>query len=539
MRKQLAFIAMAILSLYSALADELATKNSAKIEITTRTSYGVNLDNPNQNGLAMDFAELGIYYGMINGGFITNKIKTDEPIGFIQLELGSIDTRFTTANGLNPDDNNPATVGNDTNHQPDTDTGMGWNAANSHTGYWSPVYIERLVSGIAWGDWLLQLAAGGDPPENWRPWSRNNGSYATSEIINRWAYMETRLQYQRPSIPVFLQKNPTPGKPIDESSYWLDGDEDKNIDLNLYPKGSATIGLAWNTTDFSMMLKYASERDWMTPPPANDPQNGTGLGYDLMIAPSTIKGMRVFASATKEFNWGTPGNPQPFAAGGKFAYDISVAEGLSLEPYVGYETVLYDSLAGSTTNQQEFAGGVTLHWPGNGGWQYDPLQQRNGVLFPGLTIAYTLRDANLNSDTDLMRHNLRVTMFEESSDYGLIPGIGSELSVQYNNLSDGDNSQLLATLYFDYTINDIGNGSLIPWTKIYFDNIGNGAGSGRSNNLKTDVGIKLAKLIKNTVIGLTWESKNLLGINQNINDLNTTNGYYGFGFINLWAEIKL
>lgn len=520
-------MAILIVSILTNLsAKDLAIKEGAKIEITTRTSYGISLDNPDQQGLALDFTNLKLTYNMFNGGAISNKIVTNEPIGFMKFELGGMDLVWATNDGYNADDNNPG-----------EDTNLGWNSAD--TGYTYPVYIERFTSGILWQDWLLQLAGGGDAPENWRPWSRNEGSYATSEIINRWAYMETRLQYRRKPVPEYLSTLETnPSARPSEDVYWADGDKSQIEDLYLAP-GGTTIGLALNKPDFSLMVKYATENEWTKKPTTEDEKNGTAIGLDTSFIPTSIPGFRSFASITKELNYGKNDTPQPFAVGGKIMYKIPIMGEFAIEPYLGYELLLFDNNDIDHSNAQEVAGGFTIHWPGAGGWQWDALQQRNGVLFPGLTLAWIMLDTDLDSSINDPRHNLRLTLFEESNGFGLSPFIGAEVSVEYKNFTNSSESDLLFTTYLDYDITGVGKGIITPWTKVLYDNLGLEAGHKRINNLKIDAGIKLTRFIKNATLGLTYQSKNLTAEVKDTEDHDLTWGYYGLGFTQLWVEIKL
>lgn len=525
MKRTAAFAALTTFVLALLPAKELALKNAASIDIKTKTSWGINLDNPDQNGLALDYLNLAIILDQINGGTITNKLKTDMPVGFMTLDLSQIETRWTTYSdaGGSTDNNNP---GGTTNILP------GWNS--SATGYWSPIYIENFISGIAWKNWTLQLAAGGDSANNWRPWARNNGSYARSEFIQRWAYMDTRIQYRRQNIPHYLRYlSEDPTIIPDQTMYWTDGTKDTNIALN--PTGTM-VGLCFDGTDFSGMLKYMTENEWTKARTDSDPKNGNAAGLDFAFEPTYLKGFRVFGSAGILFNYGDDDSEQPWALGGKVCYNIPLFGSYSVEPYVGYQQICYYENA-DDPDAREYSAGVTIHWDGNGGWQYDAMAERDGVLFPGLTIAYTLLDSDTSSNSDTMDSNVKITLFEESDNYGVVPGLGAELCTEMLGLNDFVTSQILLSMYLDYTVYGIGNGILIPWTRILYDNLGQGEDAGRVNNFKIDAGLRCDKYIKNAAFGVTYESKNLTA--RNHDETNLTYGYYGLGFLQAWVEIKL
>ena len=555
MKKLLPLLLLPLLVLSPLSGKDLSVKTQAKIDITTNTSYGVNLDNPDQQGLRMDFSHFGISFNLANGGLVSNKIKSDGPSGFVQFEFGGLQLDWGNTSSLyDKDMNNPGLT-----------TNLGFNSGN--TGYTYPIYIERFVSGIQWrafdGEFVVQLAGGGDAPENWRPWSNVQRGYLMSEFIQRWAYLDTRVQYQRASVPAYLNnaKMSSTGLP-DDSNYWIDGNPTDPLnytrDLNLNPQGTL-VGLQFNAADFSIMGKFTTEKTWADKNPKD--HNGMAFGVDASFTPQAIKGLKAYASAGKEINYGTDSDPQPSAFGGKLGWDFPVADPLTLEPYLGVQTKIWDKIgvSGTTTyyNATEASAGLTVHWPGNGGWQWDNLEQRNGVLFPGLTVAYTIRDHNdtygggAKADANPIQ-SLRATLFEESGDYGLVPGLGAEIVVEdidfLNNPkvdtssvknSDSPNGMLLTTTYLDYTLVDLVPGELVPWTRIYWDNFVSPTVGSRVNNLKVDLGLKLAKAVRNAVFGIDYQSRNLTSAVRDVNGGDVFNGAYGLGMVKAWVEVSL
>jgi len=543
---------LALAALSPLPAKDLATKASAKIDITTNTSYGVSLDDTRKRGLQMDFSHFGLSYDFAPGGLLTNAVKSDDPYGFIQVEFGGLSLAWGNSKSLYDKDlNQPSTV---------PDTGLGFNGGN--TGYSYPIYLERFASGINWGPWFLQLAAGGDEPENWRPWSNFLRGYIRSEMLQRWAFQDTRIQYQRPNIPTMLSKMSNRNIP-DEGQYWNNGNPyDSNgavatkgtlRDIVLNPSGTL-VGLNYNADDWSAMLKFVTEKGWSDAVTDNP---GQALGLDFAYTPQEIPGLKAYASAGIEQDYGTDGSPQPWALGGKAGYTFPVSDTISLEPYAGVQIKHWDKIGtlGSLDyeNAHEASMGLTVHWPGDGGWQWDPLQQRNGVLFPGLTLAYTIRDNNDLYDTSASSkitkgshpiQSLLLTLYEESGDGGLLEGIGSEIAVQYNdfqNFSKGlgatsSLNQLLVTTYFDYTIPEVFGGQLVPWTKVFVDDIGQQSG-GSAYNLKVDAGLRLEKAVRNTTFGFTYESKNLTGTTSSATNL--VSGEKGQGLARVWIEVRI
>lgn len=546
--KRVVLLLMPLLAALPLSAKDLTVKTQAKMDLTTDTSYGVNLDNPKQQGLKMDFAHFNISFNLANGGLTSNKIKSDDPAGFVQFEFGGLQFNWNNTGALyDKDANNPG-----------QNTKLGFNSGG--TGYTYPVYIERFVSGITWkafdGEFVAQLAGGGDAPENWRPWSNLQRGYITSEFLQRWAFLDTRIQYQRAALPAYLT-NPkmSPVGIPDDSNYWNHGnanDPSGTIrDLSLNPQGTL-VGLQFNTTDFSLMGKFITEKTWADKNPVDN--NGMGFGLDVALTPADLKNFKTYASVGKTLHYGKDNDPQAFAYGAKTGWELPLVDALTIEPYLGFQGKEWDKIGqvGSDRyyNAHEASAGVTLHWPGNGGWQWDPLEDRNGVLFPGLTVAYTIRDNNdvyknsTKADTNPIQ-SLLVTLFEESGDYGLVPGLGAEVAIQaFDFLNEpknlaSPNSMFLVTGYFDYTLVDLIPGELVPWTRLYYDNLYSPTEGARVNNLKVDAGLKLSKAVRNTVFGLSYLSNNLTSKVKDTAWSDAYNGAYGLGMVKVWVQVSL
>ena len=172
-----------------------------------------------------------------------------------------------------------------------------------------------------------------------------------------------------------------------------------------------------------------------------------------------------------------------------------------------------------------------MRWPGQAGWFTDYILNKDGRVFPGMSLAYSAY-GNADEISDL-NHSVKFTLFEPRGDDGVFYRIGSEMIVDLTQLGK-DSWNLFATLYLDYEIPGFLNtrGKLIPWVTLCYDNIPYTAGSEkgeRENAFKTDLGLKLDGMITNTVFGLVWNSGNL------ISDKSDTSK----GFIKTYVEIKL
>ena len=153
-----------------AVPREIESDEGASLVVTTRTSFGVDLDHPERYGLRTEFPRLGLYIRLIPWQNVTNKVNSDDPIGFIDLNLGINEIRFT--NGAFADDNNPGER-----------VGMGWNDPTRATGYFARCYLKgsgRTRRDISW----FQLAAEGI--QFLEPWNRISPENGPLHQLGLW-----------------------------------------------------------------------------------------------------------------------------------------------------------------------------------------------------------------------------------------------------------------------------------------------------------------------------------------------------------------
>ncbi|AEJ61822.1 hypothetical protein Spith_1561 [Spirochaeta thermophila DSM 6578] len=469
-------------------AKEVQMEQSAQLVITTRTSFGVDLDEPYKFGLLTEFPRIGLYYRLSPWQPLTNLVKSDEPVGFVEVTLHLMEIRFT--NGQYPDDNNPGEI-----------IGWGWNDPSTATGYFAPIYLENMRAGIAWNEWILQLAAGGDD-EFWKPWNRSL-AYANERVLASWAYMDTRVQYRRDIIP----NMPTMG----ETYYWTFSDQTSPMDQLSAAYGGSMVGVQYTGEEFVGMLKFATEFPWTAPQITEENSNGLAAGFDYAITPAALPGFRTIGSIVGKYQYGTDADPDPIVMGTNVSYDIPIEVasgfgGLSVEPYLGYDIAAQIPETGDPLWSHEVGVGVTFHWPGTSGWAYDYLADRTGVTQPGMSIAYKLYQEDLSSSDEPVQ-SLLVTLFEDPGDEGILYDVGMELVAEWMDFTNPD-SKILISLYTDYLTPVSAEGMLRPWVKLFWDTLS--PGGEVDHNLKSDVGVKLENVIRNTTLGLTWESRNLL-----------------------------
>lgn len=538
-----ALVLLAGLGLGGASARELDTKSGAAIEIQSQTDFGWDLDNPYRFGLAFSLPELSLTYDLFGYQQVTNKTKTNDPVGFIDFTLGEVQIRFT--NGALPDYNASNTVG------------LGFNdSASSSPGYFGPLYLQNFRSGILWGNWVFQLGAGGTD-YYWDAWHREQSGYAL--MATSWAYLDTRVQYLRPLVPKMISLGST--EFTDETDYWLydtqTGESSYGIDNLSGAFGGAMVGAQYVSSEFSTMFKLGTQHDWTSAAVTSSKPNGIAVGWDYTFTPSTLKGFRVMGSvdtavhyqstAVANINTNTGKNtiasPDQVVGGVKVGYDIALPKMPvkinSIEPYLGIDVSQPFALGSDPvgTPSLEGSAGFTLHWPGMNGWGYDYLQReygRTGNVYSGATFAYKLYVADTSSFTPV--HSLLVTLYNDA-DGGLWSDSGAELSAEYLDFANADGiNQLKVTAYLDRSIPSVLGGVLTPWTKVYFDNFKLAGMSSRENNLMVLTGLKLKKAIRNVEFDLTYESRNLLA-DASSTDVN--DGYGKLGVVKTSVLVKL
>ena len=557
MKKSIIGVALLVSWAMGASALQLDTKSSATLDIVTETAFGVDLDHPYSYGLEFSVPELSLDIDLLGHQDISNRVKTRDPVGFVDLTLDTVSLRYN--NGALPDYNNPGNV-----------VGFGFNdSAQQTTGYFGPLYLQNMRAGIIWGDWLIQLGAAGTD-YFWDPWHREQTGY--SSMDSGWAYLDTRVQYLRPLIPAVIKAGIN-----DETDYWVYDSQSESQQYGiegLTPNyGGTMIGLQYVGAQFSTMFKVSTQYAWDDPQITASTPNGIAVGLDYSFKPSDLTGFRVLGDVIAGFDerpmQATPSTaasatiPDPvvsplsttvlptgktstdMVAGGiKLGYDIPLPRSslhlTSIEPYVGFEMSqpLYMIPTDNTaTPAAEASAGFTLHWPGIQGWGYDYLQRelgRTGNVYSGLTVAYKVYEPDVTAPKPI--HSLLVTMYNDP-DQGLWEQTATELVAQWFDFANasGVNTFELSA-YVDHALPSPTGGVLVPWTKIYYDNFRLVAGDPRTNNLMVFCGVKLRKLVRNTEFGLSYESRNLFA-SPNSTDVNS--GYGDLGIVKASVQISL
>ena len=500
--KKIHFLVVFLGCIFYMHAAEASTDLTAEFKVTSRTSFGFDLDNPYRYGLKQELADFNFILHLTPYQKLTNKVNSSEPVGFINLTFFNLDLMSDESLGYN-------------SGVPDSKAFLMRN--RFQTG--------EFLAGIAYSNWIFQFNAGANEPF-WDPW--NKGIQFTNDNVKfSWAYLDSVVDVKRvkkiselaPQDPVVTQFQQDACGPTDQFGLNISG---------------TTIAALYNKEDvFGLNLKFATEYGYDSEAITEDNKNGLAAGFDLVLTPPALPGLKIFASAGGSVNYGIDKNPDPLVFGSRIGYNIPLNEDISLEPYAGFDGGLKFVEDGEKKEPFEFevSGGLTMRWPGQAGWFTDYILNKDGRVFPGMSLAYSAY-GNADEISDL-NHSVKFTLFEPRGDDGVFYRIGSEMIVDLTQLGK-DSWNLFATLYLDYEIPGFLNtrGKLIPWVTLCYDNIPYTAGSEkgeRENAFKTDLGLKLDGMITNTVFGLVWNSGNL------ISDKSDTSK----GFIKTYVEIKL
>ncbi|NLJ10060.1 MAG: hypothetical protein GX438_06950 [Treponema sp.] len=482
MRKKTWLSLMIIYSLINCLQvfpGDISLADSGSFNLTSRTSFGIDLDNPYRYGLTQDLTDFQLVINLVPYQKLSNKVKSDNAVGFINLTLFNLDLV--------------------------TSEGLGYNAGVPDN---NGAYLRRnrfqtgeFLAGIAKGNWIFQMNAGANEPF-WSPWNKGL-EYVNDKVKFTWAYLDSMVDVKRitpigslkPEDPVVTQFQQDTKGPTDSLGFDV---------------GGSTIAALYTLENrFGMNLKFATEYGYNSDAITPQNRNGITAGIDTVFIPPQLEKFKIFLSADGSYEYGLDSNPDPVMVGGKAGYRIPLNDDFALEPYVGTDVgVKIKETGGYDSGEYETAMGITVHWPGQGGWYTDYILNRDGRVFPGLSLAYKIYNS-LDEGFSSAKQSMKFTLFEPRGDEGLFYGIGSEIVADFVDIGSMDRI-LYITSYFDYTLPGVlqSPGAFIPWITICYDNVPDG--SQRKQSVKIDGGLKLEKVVSNTIISLGWNSGDLV-----------------------------
>lgn len=484
----------------TAFAGEITLGDTGRFDLTSLTSFGVDLDHPYRYGLNQELLDFSLVLNLVPYQKLSNRVNSPSAVGFVDLTLFHLDLMTVEGMGYNP----------------------GIDDDNGEDAYLTRNRFQtgEFVAGIAKGNWIIQMNAGGNEPF-FSPWNKGL-QYVNDKVKFTWAYMDSMVDVVRTSAVSDL----VPQEPVMEQ-FQQDGTSLADA-LGMGPVGGATVGLMYNKEDsFGLNFKLATENTYNSDVNSAENVNGLAAGIDYVVTPQSFAGLKVFASVGGTYQYGKDLNADPVMVGTKVSYAIPLSEDISLEPYTGIDFgTTFDDAGGIGEKEFEIAAGTVMRWPGEGGWYTDYFMDDEGRVFPGMAVAYKILGSTGVEAGDYL-HDVKFTLFEPKGDEGVFYGIGAEAVVDIANITKEDKT-LIASLYLDYTKPGVfsSSGSLIPWVIICYDNLPDG--SDRTQAVKIDTGVKLDGFITNTVLGLTWDSGDVLHDDT----------AYRFGYLKATCEIK-
>ena len=529
----IAAIALLVVMPFAAFAIEIPMSDSARLDITSRTSFGFDLDETFRFGLSNELTQLDLVFGLAPYQKISNRLNTPDAVGFINVTLFHLDLiKVTPQLGYNP----PAGIG--TNRY--------------QTG--------EFLAGIVKGNWLVQLNAGGNEPFS-SPWNKG------LEFINdgfkfSWAYLHTMVDIRRVNaisgVPVVTKRGienlEGDGQTAAHETMKQFGfDAVGNIADRFGPSfGGQMVAVMYNADSFGINTKIATQYAFDSSNITKSNKNGFAAGVDTVFMPEFLPGLKVFASVLTTQGYSFDEDPDPLVGGTRVGYTVPLTEDISFEPWVGFDIgTKFKDKGGNEKPEYEFSIGGTMRWPGQGGWLKDYIVNSDGRVFPGMSFGYKIYE---NTETETgVEHSVNFTLFEPRGDEGVFYKVGSEIIVDVidltnatapgepgNTLIPSDKTgrdpawrgfTILATVYFDYELGKIGKipGSFVPWTILYYDNLpGATKDDDRINDFKIDIGVNLENAVANTTFGFVWNTGSLI-----------QEAARRWGTIRLTAEIKL
>ena len=532
----------ALLILPAALfAIDISMGDSARLDIVSRTSFGIDLDNTYRYGLSNELTQVDLVFGLAPYQQLSNRLNSPGAVGFINVTLFNLDL-IKIDNDIDYHYTSP----------PVSPLPIGTN--RYQTG--------EFLAGIVKGPWLIQLNAAGNEPFA-SPW--NKGLQFINDRFNfSWAYLDSMVDVRRikaiSGIPVITKRGEEnmagDGQTMDhgeESTMKQFGfDTVGNIADRFSPRSISgqMIALMYNADTIGINLKLGTQYPFSSPAITPDNKNGLAAGLDSVFTPDLLPGLKIFASLMGAWNWrgqytDKKDFPDPIMGGTRIGYNIPLNEDISVEPWVGLDlgTRIKDG-GGAEKLGYEVSFGGTMRFPGQGGWLTDYILNSDGRVFPGMSLGYKIYEER-EKNTGL-EHSIKFTLFEPKGDDGLFYVLGSEIIIDLIDLTnvtagnaaitynpDNDPAwkgfSVLGTAYFDFELNNIDKipGTLVPWTILYYDNLPGAANNNaRINDMKIDLGLNLEDAIPNTTFGIVWNTGSLIQKSK-------------LGYLRLIAEIRL
>ena len=520
-RIQITTIMLLLIIPAAVFAIDISASDSVRLDITSRTSFGIDLDNTYRYGLANELTQFDLVFGLAPYQKLSNKLNSPDAVGFIDVTLFNLDlVKVDKKAGYN---------------DPTISGGAPMGTNRYQTG--------EFLAGIVKDPWLIQLNAAANEPFS-SPWNKG------LEFINdgfkfSWAYLDSMVDVRRvkeiSGVPAITMRG--------EENMYGDGDIGANAGFTMQQFTFDSVGniadrfgpsynahmvaVMYNADNFGINIKLGTQKPFYDDTITSKDKNGLALGVDSVITPTGIPGLKIFASLMGMLNWDDDSRPDPLFGGTRIGYNIPLNDDLSVEPWAGIDMrTRFENNGGVEDPGYEVSFGGNMRWPGFGGWAKDYILNSDGRVFPGMSLGYKIYEDKSRSSNPGIEHSIKFTLFEPKGDEGLFYVLGSEIIVDLVDLTGvSEGFTTLATAYFDLEFNNVGKipGTLVPWTILYYDNLpGTEEDSKRINDMKIDIGVNLENAIANTTFGIVWNTGSLIQQTK-----------YHWGYLRLIAEIRL
>ena len=508
----------------TAFSIDISMGSTARLDVVSRTSFGIDLDNLYRFGLYNELTQVDLVFNLAPYQQLTNRVNSPEAVGFIEFTLFHLDLiKIGRSVGYNP----PGTMG--------------------HNRY----QTGEFLAGIANGPWVFQFNAGGNEPFS-SPWNKGM-QFINDGFKFSWAYLDSMVDIRRIRyISDITGRDIMTGRGEENmdgagqtmehptmKQYGFDslGNIADRLGMNL---SCQMVAAMYNSENFGLNLKFGTRLPFYDEGIDEDNPNGLAVGIDTVFNRFFLDGIKVFFSMIGTYNWSVSTGQSPLAAGTRIGYNIPLVEGVSVEPWAGFDIrTRYDKDGEFQDPGYEASVGFNMRFPGEGGWLTDYIINSDGRVFPGMSLGYKIFEDKAAGRE--MEHTLKFTLFEPRGDEGMFFMLGSEIILEFIDITNVNFGMpattndppggftILGTAYFDLEFNNVGRipGTLRPWTIFYFDNLpGETKESERITDTKIDLGFNFENTIPNTVLGIVWNSGSMLQRNRT-------------GFLRCFVEIRL
>ncbi len=245
------------------------------------------------------------------------------------------------------------------------------------------------------------------------------------------------------------------------------------------------VYFGYNDKLIDVTVKFGSESDWEA---IN--QGGFSFGLETEIRPMdnlTVNATAIGLYRNSEYDYESLG-PIAFGVSSKYSHKLPLFD---VEPYIGFD----GQLNTDDSFNYEIGGGISLAW-GEYKWSWDDLQEGDGNLYPGVTLAGNYSDSGTG--------NISVSFYEPSGDEGILPIVGLTGAFDVKDFN-GDSEYGLDLWVDTLLVND----NIKPFARMKYHEIGT-----TEESFSIDAGTDFL-YIENALFRIQYETTNLTNITEN------------------------